>query len=133
MARRYQVLLVVSAAVFVAGLDLFIVNIAVPSIREDYPGESLGAISWILNAYAIVFAALLVPAGRLADLYGRKRGFLAGIVPFTVASVLCAAAPSLGVLIAPRVVQAAGAALLMPTALGRLPPEFPPEDTGPAV
>src|SRR5215213_6810817 len=133
MPRRYQVLLVVSAAVFVASLDLFIVNIAVPSIQADYPGESLGAISWILNAYAIVFAALLVPAGRLADLYGRKRGFLAGLVLFTLASVLCAAAPSLGVLIAARVLQAAGGALLMPTALGLLLPEFPPEERGAAV
>jgi EmrB/QacA subfamily drug resistance transporter len=133
MTRRYQVLLVVSAAVFVVSLDLFIVNIALPSIQDDFPGQSLGALSWILNAYAIVFAALLVPAGRLADLLGRKRGFLLGLTLFTVASVLCAAAPSLGWLIAGRVLQAAGGALLMPTALGLLLPEFPPEQRGAAV
>src|SRR3954465_7886420 len=64
VARRWKVLAVVSTAVFMSSLDLFIVNIAFPDIRSDFPGTSLAGLSWILNAYAIVFAALLVPAGR---------------------------------------------------------------------
>src|SRR5213079_2964274 len=108
------VLIVVSAAVFMASLDLFIVNIAFPAIERDFHGTSLASLSWILNAYAIVFAALLVPAGRWADREGRKRAFLIGMGVFTAASAACAAAPSVGVLIAARVVQATGAALLMP-------------------
>ena len=78
MQRRWQVLTLVSVATFVASLDLFIVNIAFPDIRADFGGASVGALSWVLNAYAIVFAALLVPAGRLADRAGRRRGFLGG-------------------------------------------------------
>src|SRR6185503_5503881 len=79
MQRRWQVLTVVSIAVFMASLDLFIVNIAFPDIRADFPGTSVATLSWVLNAYAIVFAALLVPAGRLADRFGRRRGFLTGL------------------------------------------------------
>ena len=73
MERRWQVLSVVCVGVFIASLDLFIVNIAFPDIQADFAGTDLGALSWVLNAYAIVFAALLVPAGRLADAFGRKR------------------------------------------------------------
>ena len=81
--------------------------------------------SWILNAYAIVFAALLVPAGRWSDRAGRKRGFLYGLALFTLASAASAAAPTLEVLVGARVLQAAGAALMVPTSLGLLIPEFP--------
>ena len=125
--QRTRVAAIVSVGVFVASLDLFIVNIAFPDIERDFHGTSLASLSWILNAYAIVFAALLVPAGRWADRTGRKRAFLAGMTLFTLASAACAAAPSVGFLIGARVVQAAGAALLMPTSLGLLLPEFPPE------
>ncbi|MEW6581574.1 MAG: MFS transporter, partial [Actinomycetota bacterium] len=76
LARHWQVLLVVTAGAFLANLDLFIVNIALPAIQADFAGSSLSALSWVLSGYAIVFAALLVPAGRLADLLGRKRLFL---------------------------------------------------------
>ena len=79
----------------------------------------------MLNAYAIVFAALLVPAGRLADHFGRRRFLLAGVVTFTLASVLCALAPTLGLLVTGRVIQAVGAALIVPTSLGLLLPVFP--------
>jgi EmrB/QacA subfamily drug resistance transporter len=78
----------------------------------------------VLNAYAIVFAALLVPAGRLADHFGRRRFLLAGVAVFTLASAACAVAPTLGVLVAARAVQAAGAALIVPTSLGLLYPAF---------
>ncbi len=126
MERRWKVLAVVSVAVFMAGLDLFIVNIAFPAIGEDFAGSGTAALTWVLNAYAIVFAALLVPAGRLADRLGRRRGFLAGGALFVAGSALCGAAPTLEVLVAARVVQAAGAALLLPTSLALLLPEFPP-------
>jgi EmrB/QacA subfamily drug resistance transporter len=133
MSRRARVAAIVSVGVFVASLDLFIVNIAFPDIQRDFTGTSLASLSWVLNAYAIVFAALLVPAGRWADRTGRKRAFLGGLALFTVASAACAAAPSIGVLIAARVVQAAGAAVLMPASLGLLLPEFPPEKRGLAI
>jgi EmrB/QacA subfamily drug resistance transporter len=124
MAHRWRVLIVVSAAVFMASLDLFIVNIAFPDIERDFGGTDLASLSWILNAYAIVFAALLVPAGRTADRLGRKRSFVAGLVLFTSASALCAVAPSVGLLVAARVLQAVGAASLFPTSLALLLPEF---------
>jgi EmrB/QacA subfamily drug resistance transporter len=133
MSHRARVASIVSVGVFVASLDLFIVNIAFPDIQSDFSGTSLASLSWILNAYAIVFAALLVPAGRWADRAGRKRAFLGGLALFTAASAACAAAPGVGVLIAARVVQAAGAAVLMPASLGLLLPEFPPEKRGLAI
>lgn len=127
MERRWQVLLVVVVGVFMAGLDVFIVNIAFPQIHSDYPHTSLGTLSWILSAYTIVFAAFLIGAGRWADLVGRKRVFLLGVALFVSASAACAAAPSISFLIGARAVQGLGAALLMPASLGLLLPEFPPE------
>src|SRR4051794_5324714 len=115
MQRRWQVLTLVSVATFVASLDLFIVNIAFPDIREEFGDASVSTLSWVLNAYAIVFAALLVPAGRLADRSGRRRGFLGGLALFVAGSALCGLAPSVEALVAARVLQAAGAALLVPT------------------
>src|SRR4051794_1098872 len=123
--HRWRVLIVVSAAVFMASLDLFIVNIAFPAIERDFGGTSLGSLSWILNAYAIVFAALLVPAGRTADRLGRKRSFVAGLVLFTAASALCALAPNVELLVAARVLQAVGAAALFPPPLPPPLPEVP--------
>jgi EmrB/QacA subfamily drug resistance transporter len=133
MSRRAKVTLTVSVGVFMASLDLFIVNIAFPDIRRDFSGTSLGSLSWVLNAYAIAFAALLVPAGRWADRAGRKRAFLGGLALFSVASAACAAAPSVTALVIARVVQAVGAAFLLPTSLGLLLPEYPPEKRGAAV
>ena len=126
-ASPATVLAIVSAGVFMANLDLFIVNVAFPDIRRDFSGTSLAGLSWILNGYAIVFAALLVPAGRLADRFGQRRGFLAGVALFTAASALCAAAPGPVFLVLARLVQAAGAAALMPTSLALLLAAFPPE------
>src|SRR6202021_2234967 len=87
---------------------------------RDFHGTDLASLSWVLNAYAIVFAALLVPAGRAADLIGRRAAFLTGMVVFGLASAACAVAPDVWVLVAARVVQAAGGALLMPASLGLL-------------
>src|SRR3954468_106772 len=125
--RRWKVLLVTAVAVFMAFLDVTIVNVAFPSIGHAFPETSLAGLSWVLNAYNIVFAALLVPAGRLADLLGRRRMFFVGMGLFLSASALCGLAPSAEFLIGARVIQAAGAALLVPTSLGLLLPEFPPE------
>src|SRR3954454_2652159 len=118
-ASPRRVLLVVSAAVFMASLDLFIVNIAFPDIQADLGGSD-STLSCIFNAYVIVFAALIVPLGRIADMVGRKRAFVAGLVVFAVASALAAAAPSIGVLVAARVLQAIGAASLFPASLALL-------------
>src|SRR5579859_3583098 len=123
-AKRWWIMTVLAAVAFMAQLDLFIVNVALPTIGASYHGASLSGLSWVLNAYAIVFAALLVPAGRLADHFGRRRFLLAGVAVFTLASAACAAAPSLGVLVAARAVQAVGASLIVPTSLGLLYPAF---------
>ncbi|WP_406451751.1 MFS transporter [Streptomyces sp. NBC_00876] len=118
---------IIAAGVFVVNLDLFIVNVAVPALGDAFRGSSLASLSWVLNAYAIVFAALLVVAGRLADRYGHRRGFLLGLGLFTVASALCALAPGVGWLVAARALQAVGAAVLMPTSLALLLVNTPAE------
>ena len=100
-----------------AFIDATIVNIAFPDIREDFPETSLDGLSWILNAYNIVFAAFLVAAGRIADLVGRRRMFSLGVFTFTLASGLCAISPSVEVLVASRALQALGAAMLVPASL----------------
>jgi EmrB/QacA subfamily drug resistance transporter len=125
MQRKWQVLLVTSVAVFMSFLDVTIVNIAFPDIRASFGDASLAGLSWILNAYNIVFAALLVPAGRLADRIGRRRTFMGGLLTVLGASVVAGLAPSVEVLVGARVVQAAGAAALVPTSLALLLPEFP--------
>jgi len=124
--RARRVLLLLAGATFMAGLDLFIVNVAFPDIQRSFAGTSDASLSWVLNAYTIVFAALPLPLGRLADRYGRKRGFIAGTTVFVVASVLCAVAPSVEWLIGARVLQAVGAAALVPTSLALLLGETPP-------
>ena len=132
-ARPVLTALIVLTGVFLSSLDLFIVNIAFPSISATYHGESLSSLSWVLSAYTIVFAAVLVPAGRWADRVGRKRAFLLGLAVFTTASALCALSPSLGFLVAARVLQAIGGALMLPTSLGLLLPAFGPERKGAAI
>jgi EmrB/QacA subfamily drug resistance transporter len=127
MERRWQVLLVVVAGVFMAGLDVFIVNIAFPQLHTEFPGTSLRSLSWVLNSYTIVFAAFLIAAGRWSDTFGRKRSYLLGTALFVMASAACALAPTVIFLVAARAVQGLGAALLMPASLGLLLPEFPPE------
>jgi NTE family protein len=112
-----RVLLVAAFGAFLAFLDATIVNVAFPSIRSSFAGRSIGGLSWVLNAYNIVFAAFLIILGRLTDLVGRRRAFVAGVLVFTVASALCAAAPSVSLLVAARVIQALGAALLVPASL----------------
>ncbi len=132
-SRPVLTALIVLTGVFLSSLDLFIVNIAFPSISATYHGESLSSLSWVLSAYTIVFAAALVPAGRWADRAGRKKAFLLGLAIFTASSALCAVAPSLGLLVGARVLQASGGALMLPTSLGLLLPAFGPERKGAAI
>jgi len=124
--RPWRTFFMISVGVFASVLDLFIVNIAFPDLQHDFGGTSLAQLSWVLNGYAIVFAAFLVPAGRLVDLYGRKRGFVVGLSLFTLASVACAVAPSAAFLIGARVVQGVGAAILTPSSLAVVLPAFAP-------
>jgi MFS family permease len=119
-------LVVLCAASFMAQLDLFIVNIALPALSHAFPGGGLRSVSWVLNAYTITFAALLVPLGRLADGIGRKRVLLFGVCAFTLGSALSAGAGNLAELTMGRVIQAGGAASIVPTSLGLLLPAVQP-------
>lgn len=121
------VLAVASASSFLVYLDATIVNVAFPDIRASFSGATLAGLSWILSAYGLVFAALLVPGGRYADVVGGRRLFLAGLAGFTVGSVLCASAPSVPLLVSARVLQAAGGALLVPASQLLVMAAFPPE------
>src|SRR6201999_1428136 len=103
---------------FMATLGLFVVNVALNDMVADFNGASLTNLSWIPNAYAIVFGSLLIPAGRFADKYGKKTAFMLGLGLFSVASLACALSPDLGILIGFRCIQAAGAAILTPASLG---------------
>src|ERR1700760_2885507 len=129
------VLVIVCAGVVLASLDLFIVNVALPQMAKDLhvQGDGLADLSWVLNAYAIVYASLLVLLGRAAERYPREYGFLIGVAVFVVASAACGAATSLPMLVAFRVVQAAGAALLTPTSLGLVLATSTPERRHSAV
>lgn len=124
--------LVAVGAAFMSSLDLFVVNVAFDSISASLGvnqpgGPTAGDLSWILNAYAVTYAALLVPFGRLADRYGRKNIFVGGLLLFTLASVACALSGSVWVLVAFRVLQAAGAAAMTPTSLSILLAALPAE------
>jgi EmrB/QacA subfamily drug resistance transporter len=133
-ARRLTaVVAVLSLAVFMSSLDLFIVNLAFPYIGREYAGTGLGSLSWILNGYTIVFAAVLVPAGRWADRVGRRKLFVAGLAAFVVGSLFCGLAPGVAALIAARVVQAAGAGLMVPASLSLLLAAVPAEARSRAI
>ena len=127
------VLIIVCAGVVLASLDLFIVNVALPDIARDLHVANLGDLSWVLNAYAIVYAALLVLLGRLAESRRRDQGFLLGVAMFTAASAACGAATSLPMLVAFRIAQAVGAALLTPTSLSLVLATQAPERRAGAV
>ena len=113
-------LLATAIGAYVVALNLSMANVAFPAMAVTFDGSNRAALSWVLNAYAIVFAALLVVSGRLADRSGRRRLFRAGMAVFALGSVLGAVAPVLPLLVAARVVQGVGAALLLPSSLGLL-------------
>jgi EmrB/QacA subfamily drug resistance transporter len=122
--RRWMALVVVCLAQLMIVLDTTIVNVALPSIQHDLH-FSQGNLTWVVNAFLVTFGSFLLLAGRLGDLIGRKRVFLAGLVVFTVASLLCGAAPSQGFLIAARFVQGIGAAMQASVILAIIVTEFP--------
>ncbi|MGC1851940.1 MAG: MFS transporter, partial [Solirubrobacterales bacterium] len=125
--RHRSTVAIACAGAFVAFLDTTIVNIAFPDISASFAGSGRDALSWVLDGYFVVIAALLVPAGGLADRFGHKRIFLLGVAGFTIASLLCAVAPSLELLISFRVLQGVGAALIAPASLAIVLDSFPVE------
>jgi EmrB/QacA subfamily drug resistance transporter len=129
LSQQRLVLVIVCAGVVLASLDLFIVNVALPQMARDFElrGDGVADLSWVLNVYAIVYASLLVLFGRAAERFPRERAFLLGVALFVAASAACGAATSLPMLVAFRLLQAAGAALLTPTSLGLVLATTPPE------
>lgn len=132
MSRGSKVLAVTVIGASMTALDTTIVNVARDTLVREF-SSSASAVSWVLSAYSIVFAAVLLTSGRLADRYGRRRIYTTGLLVFVSASALCGAAPTLGLLIAARMVQAIGGALLMPAALALLLPEYPAEKRSTAL
>src|SRR4051794_35819932 len=122
-SQRWKLLAVLCAVYFMVILDAAIVRVAVPSIERDLHMSSEG-LQWVANAYMLTFGALLLLGGRIADLVGRRRLFLAGLAVFTLASLLCGLAPSGGALIAFRAIQGLGAAAMTPAALSTLMTTF---------
>ena len=130
--RTWGALAILCLGAFLVVLDTTIVNIAIPSIMTGLH-SSLDQVLWVLNAYTLVYAALLITGGRLGDLYGARRLLIVGIVVFGAASVACALAPSAGILIAARVLQGVGGALLTPQTLALIPVIMPANRRGAAI
>ena len=116
-AHSNRTLLIASLATLATFLDTTILYVAFPDIAATFTDTSAAELSWVLNAYTIVFAALLIPAGKIADRVGHRRVFLTGSALFTVSSMACGLAPTAELLIACRMIQAAGAAALIPASL----------------
>src|ERR1700712_1069965 len=135
--RAGVVTAILVGSAFLTGVDLFIVNVAFDDIGGDFAtrgdAPSLSQLSWVLNAYAVLFAALLVPMGRLTDRYGRRGGCVAGIALFTLASAACAMSTGVWELVAFRGLQAVGAAAMTPASLGLLLAALPAERKAPAA
>src|SRR5260370_39165865 len=139
MARErtnpWLVLLVLTTGFFMILLDTTIVNVAIPAMssnNKDGLNTTLDQILWVLNAYILVYAVLLITAGRLGDLYGQRNLFAIGLFIFTGASALCGFSQNAGELIAARILQGVGGALLTPQTLAILTSIFPPERRGAA-
>src|SRR5690348_13473932 len=121
--KRWLTLVAVVFAVFMTTLDNTVVNVALPAIQQDLHA-GLSGLAWVVNGYVLSFAVLLLTGGRLADSFGRRRAFLSGLAVFTLASVGAGLASSAGLLIAARVVQGAGAALMTPPTLAIISASF---------
>ena len=128
-ARKWPIFGVTMVGLFMALIDVTIVNISIPELQSQLEA-GVDTVSWVLNAYNIVFAVLLVSMGRLADQFGRRRFFLLGMTIFTIGSALCAMAWSIDALIAFRVLQGLGASILAPLALATTAMVFPPAQRG---
>lgn len=129
----WGVFFVSSVAVFLVSMDGTLLYAAFGAVRAGFPGSTAADLSWVLNAYTVVYAALLVPAGRLVDVHGRRRVFLGGLALFLAASAACGLAPSAGMLVGARIAQAMGAALLTPSSLALVLGAFPAERRAVAV
>jgi EmrB/QacA subfamily drug resistance transporter len=129
----WAVFFVASIAVFLVSIDTTVLFAAFGALRAGFPDSTAADMSWVLNAYTVVYAALLVPAGKLADTHGRKRIFQLGLTLFLIASAACGAATSVGLLVEARVLQALGAALLVPSSLALVLGAFPAERRAVAV
>jgi EmrB/QacA subfamily drug resistance transporter len=132
-ARKYLVLGLVGVGVFMATLDSSIVNVSLPTIARYFSVPLGAAVEWVVIAYLVTVAALLLSIGRIADLVGKKTVWLTGLAIFTLGSMLCGAAPSLPLLIAARVLQGIGGASLMAISPAMLTSAFPPEQRGRAI
>ncbi len=121
------------SATFLVSLDTTMLFAAFDALRQSFAGTSAAELSWVLNGYTVVYAAMLIPAGGLADAHGRRRIFRLGLTLFLAASVACGAAPTVDWLIAARVVQALGAALLTPASMSIVLAAFPAEKRAVAV
>jgi EmrB/QacA subfamily drug resistance transporter len=130
--RKWWTLAAVAFGLFMIMLDNTVVNVALPSIERDLH-VSIESLEWIVTAYALTFAALLITGGKLGDLYGRKRIFIIGIGIFTASSLACGLAPNAGFLIGARMVQGVGAALMNPASLSIITATFPPRERGQAI
>lgn len=119
----------VATGLFCVQLDYFAMNLALPRMAEELGGTATG-LQWVISIYMVTLGAFMVPAGRIGDIFGRKRALLTGVALFGTASVLCALAPSAGVVIAMRVVQGVGAALIFPVSVSVLTNALPPERAG---
>jgi len=130
--RKWFTLAAVSFGLFMIMLDNTVVNVALPSIQRDL-GADLSSLQWIVTGYALTFAALMLIGGKVADAYGRRLIFVVGIAVFTSASLWCGLAGSGDELIAARVLQGAGAALMNPATLSIIAATFPPHQRGTAI
>src|SRR5262249_42013313 len=130
--RKWWTLFAVAFGLFMIMLDNTVVNVALPSIRQDL-GISISELEWVVNGYALTFGVLLLSGGKLADMLGRRRIFMVGLVIFTLSSFFCGFANSAGVLIGARVVQGVGAALMNPATLSIITATFPPRQRGTAI
>lgn len=127
------VLLIVCAASFLTFLDVSVVNIAFPNIAAAFPGTNEAVLTWVVSGYSVTFAAGLAPAGRLADVFGRGRLFLAGLIGFLCTSLACALAPTAELLIAARLLQGLAAAVVVPASVGLLLGVVTPEQRSGAI
>jgi len=132
-ASPWPVFWVACVAIFLVSLDTTMLYSVFGALRAGFPGASAADMSWVLNAYTVLYAAMLIPAGGLADTHGRKRVFLLGVTLFIAASALCGLAGTVGWLIAARALQAVGAALLTPASLSIVLAAFPQSRRGQAT
>ncbi len=132
-ASPWPIFWVASIAVFLVSLDTTMLYAAFGAVRAGFPGTSAADMSWVLNAYTVIYAAMLIPAGGLADTHGRKRVFMLGVTLFLAASAACGFAASVEWLIAARALQAVGAALLTPASLSIVLAAFPQSKRAVAV